>query len=234
MVTNKIGDVVPALVVGQGIYRDCLDRGMSEEDAMAETWSIVERTQQSSRMENQTSVQRRNKLGRMMYQFLSTQQQYLQYEIRAIREVVANPASVKRWGRLAETVLLNHLILTSAYFWMGALYRAMLGQEPPEDELKDWVVSCLTGPYSSLYVAGFMCKATLERAIKGYSWRSPSMLPMESWIKTQINDGARLVEAVAGSGGDTWDETLDAIGRWMSDYNSTVRDLSKIYKNRIK
>ncbi|MBO4286815.1 MAG: hypothetical protein J5985_01445, partial [Kiritimatiellae bacterium] len=234
MITNKVGDVIPALVVGQGIYRDCLARGMSEEDAMAETWSIVERTQQSSRMENQIQVQRRNKLGRMFYQFLSTQQQYLQYEKRAFRDVFAHPKSLKRWGALGRAVLLNHFILPSAYFWMGELYRACLGQEPPEDELKDWVISCLLGPYGSLMAAGFFCKYTLERAIKGYSWKSPSMLPMESFMKTQVNDVARLMEAVFDSEGDTWDEMLDAAGRWMGDINSLVRDLRKIYRFRVK
>jgi len=234
MITNRVGDVVPALVVGQGIYRDCLARGMSEEDAMAETWSIIERTQQSGRMENQTSIQRRNKLGRIMFQFMSTQQQYLQYEVRAIREVIARPDSVKRWGSLGRAILLNHFILSSAYFWMGELYKACLGQEPPDDELKDWLITCLLGPYGSLVVAGFMCKATLERAIKGYSWKSPSMLPMESFLKNQINDGAKLLEAIFDSEGDTWDNMLDAAGRWMSDSNSVVRDLRKIYRYRVK
>lgn len=235
MITTKVGDVVPALVVGQGIYRDCLERGMSDEDAMAETWSIIERTQQSGRMENQTSIQRRNKLGRIMFQFLSTQQQYLQYETRAIRDVIARPNSVKRWGTLGRALILNHFILSSAYFWMGQLYKACLGQEPPDDELKDWMITCLLGPYGSLMVAGFMGKATLERAIKGYSIRGgSSMLPMEQWIKTQINDGARLMEAIFDSEGDTWDEMLDAAGRWMGDVNSTVRDLRKIYRFRVK
>ncbi|MBR6734352.1 MAG: hypothetical protein IKL96_08125 [Kiritimatiellae bacterium] len=235
MITNKLGDAVPALVVGQGIYRDCLARGMSEEDAMAETWSLVERTQQSGRMENQTSIQRRNKVGRIMFQFLSTQQQYLQYEVRAIREVIARPDSVKRWGNLGRAILLNHFILTSAYYWMGQLYKYALGQEPPEDELKDWIITCLLGPYGSLFVAGFCCKYTLERAIKGYSIKGGStMLPMESWLKNQINDGAKLLEAIFDSDGDTWDNMLDAAGRWMSDSNSTVRDLRKIYRYRVK
>lgn len=235
MVTTKMGDVVPALVVGQGIYRDCLARGMSEDDAMAETWSIIERTQQSGRMENQTSIQRRNKLGRIMFQFLSTQQQYLQYEVKAIREVIARPDSVKRWGSLGRAILLNHFVLSSAYYWMGQLYKYALGQEPPEDELKDWIVTCLLGPYGSLFVAGFCCKYTLERAIKGYSIRGgSSMLPMESWLKTQVNDGAKLLEAIFDSDGDTWDNMLEAAGKWMSDSNSTVRDLRKLYRYRIK
>ena len=235
MITNKIGDVTPALVVGQGIYRDCLARGMSEEDAMAETWSIVERTQQSSRMENQTQVQRRNKLGRMFYQFLSTQQQYLSYETVAIRKIIADPWSVKRWGNLGRVILLNHFILPSLYYWVGELYKACLGQEPPEDEWKDWVISCMLGPIGSLMAVGFMCKATLERIFKGFRFSGgAAVLPMESWVNTQINDGAKLMQAIFASDGDTWDNMLDAAGRWTSDFNSTFRDLRKIYRYRIK
>ncbi len=235
MITNKLGDVVPALVVGQGVYRDCIARGMSEVDAMAETWMLVERTQQSSRMENLASVQRRNRVGRIMFQFLSTQRQYLDYELRAIREVIAQPSSVNRWKKLGTTILLNHFILSSAYYWMGQLYKAMLGQEPPEDELTDWVITCLLGPYGSLFVAGFCCNYTLQRALKGYSYGGgSSMLPMESWLKNQVNDGAKLVEAIFDSEGDTWDNMLDAAGKWMSDSNSLFRDLRKIYRFRIK
>jgi hypothetical protein len=235
MITNKLGDVVPALVVGQGVYRDCIARGMSEADAMAETWMLVERTQQSSRMENLASVQRRNRVGRIMFQFLSTQRQYLDYELRAIREIIAQPSSVNRWKKLGTTILLNHFILSSAYYWMGQLYKAMLGQEPPEDELTDWVITCLLGPYGSLFVAGFCCNYTLQRALKGYSYGGGStMLPMESWLKNQVNDGAKLIEAIFDSEGDTWDNMLDAAGKWMSDSNSLFRDLRKIYRFRIK
>ena len=235
MITNKLGDAVPGLVIGQGIYRDCLERGMSAADAMAETWMIIERTQQSSRMENLASMQRRSRLGRTMFQFLSTQRQYLDYEMRAIREVIAQPSSVNRWKKLGTTILLNHFILSSAYYWMGQLYKAMLGQEPPEDELTDWVITCLLGPYGSLFMVGFCCNYTLQRALKGYSYGGgSSMLPMESWLTNQINDAGRLVEAIFSNEGDSWENMLDAAGKWMSDFNSTFRDLRKIYRFRIQ
>lgn len=235
MITNKIGDVVPALIVGQGIYRDCIAQGMSETDAMAKTWMIVERTQQSSRMENLASIQRRNVIGRMMYQFLSTQRQYLDYELRAIREVIAQPTSVKRWKKLGTTTILNHFILTTLYWGVGQLYKAMLGQEPPEDQLTDAVISCLMGPNGSLFVVGFCCNETLQRAMKGnYYGSGTTMLPMESWIKTQIGDGIGLTHAIFDREGDTWDNILDATSEWLSDFNSTFRDLRKIYRYRIK
>ncbi len=147
MVTNKLGDAVPGLLVGQGIYRDAPGRGMSAEDVMAYTWMLVERTQQSSRVENRSAFQRRGKLGNMIYQFLTTQQQYLQYELRTFREAVADPKNAKKWGGFLRAATLNHFILSSAYNWMGELYKSLLGQEPPEDRLTDWVVGMLTGPY---------------------------------------------------------------------------------------
>lgn len=60
------------------------------------------------------------------------------------------------------------------------------------------------------------------------------MLPMESWLTNQINDAGRLVEAIFSTEGSTWDEMLDAAGKWMSDSNSLFRDLRKIYRFRIK
>ena len=235
MITNKLGDVVPALIVGQGIYRDCIAQGMSETDAMAKTWMIVERTQQSSRMENLASIQRRNAIGRMLYQFLSTQRQYLDYELRAIRDVIANPSSGERWKKLGTTTILNHFILTTLYWGVGQLYKAMLGQEPPEDQLTDAVISCLMGPNGSLFVVGFCCNETLQRAMKdNYYGSGTTMLPMESWIKTQIGDGIGLTHAIFDREGDTWDNILDATSKWLSDFNSTFRDLRKIYRFRIK
>ena len=231
MITNKIGDMVPGLVVGQGIYRDCIARGMSEENAMAQTWMIIERTQQSGRMENQTSVQRRNRLGRMMYQFLTTQQQYLQYEVKAIRAMIADP-SLKNAGDVARTVILNHFILTSLYYWMGELYKAILGAEPPEDQIADWVVGCLRGPYNSLFVLGFCCKATLDRFLKG-GWAASrnDLVPMESFVKRTIGDSARVMEAVFDEERTT-DELIDAIADLAATLNPVVRDARRVIESQ--
>ena len=230
MITNKVGDIVPGLVVGQGIYRDCLARGMSEENAMAQTWMLIERTQQSGRMENQTSVQRRNRLGRMLYQFHTTQQQYLQSEVRAIRQAVADP-SLKNAAQVANTILLNHFVLSSLYYWMGELYKAMLGSEPPKDQIADWVVSCLLGPFASLYVLGFCSKVTLDRFLKG-SWTAngEDMLPMESFIKRTIDDAGRVIEAVFDEEKST-DELIEELARLAAGMNPVVRDIRRVKKN---
>ena len=68
----------------------------------------------------------------------------------------------------------------------------------------------------------------------GTSQRTSNVKSIESWLKNQVNDGAKLLEAIFDSDGDTWDNMLDAAGRWMSDSNSVVRDLRKIYRYRVK
>ena len=235
MVTNKVGDSVPALVCGQGIYRDCIEQGMDEEDAMAKTWMLIERTQQSGRVENQAGFQRRTKFGRALYQFLTTQQQYLSYEARAIRSVMAKPGDLGRWGKLGETLVLNHFLLSSAYFWMGQLYKRLLGQEPDEDgELADWMVSCLLGPYGALYGLGITTTEAINTWVKGRKFGTQGQLPSLSWASNFIvHDPARLVGACF-SDEKTFDDVLDAAAKWASDSNAIFRDLRKVYRWRVK
>ena len=133
---------------------------------------------------------------------------------------------------MANTILLNHLILSSLYYWMGELYKAMLGSEPPEDQLADWVVTCLLGPYASLYVLGFGCKVTLDRFLKG-SWSAggEDIMPMESFIKSTINDSARVIEAVFDNE-KTTDDLLDDLARLAAGMNPVVRDIRRVIKNQ--
>lgn len=233
MITNKLGDSVPALVVGQGIYRDALARGMSQRDAMAYTWMLVERTQQSSRIENQPQFQRRFKAGNVIYQFLSTQLQYLNYELRDIRAVAADPSSAGKWGRLANTLAINHFLLSSAYYWMGQLWRALLGQEPPDDQLKDWVVSMLMGPWGALYAAGITCTDAVNTWVKGYRFGQGGGIASLQWLSNVfVRDPHRLVSDILSSE-KTFDDVLEDLWKWASDFNATVRDVRKVYKHRV-
>ena len=234
MITNKVGDIVPALVIGQGIYRDALERGMSDEDAMAYTWMLVERTQQSSRVENRAAFQRRNSIGNAIYQFLSTQQQYLNYEVRAVRAVLADKTNLRKWGDLANAAVLNHFVLSSLYYWMGQLYRALLGQEPPEDQLKDWVVGMILGPYGALYGVGITTTDAVNNWVKGYQFGKDNAVPSLSWLGSVIvRDPVRLVHD-AFDRKKKWDDITDDLGRWCADFNATFRDLRKIYEFRVK
>ena len=239
MITNKIGDVVPALVIGQGIYRDALAQGLSREDAMARTWIVIERTQQSSRLENQPEFVRRNRAARMLFQFLTTQVQYLGYEAKAIREVMARPGDVRRWGSLGGVLLLNHFLLTSLYYGMGQLWKRLLGQEPPKDEeMSDWIVTCLLGPFGALYTAGFTATDAIRNWVKGKQIGvrgAIGTLPALSWAgNILVLDPASLVSAIFSHDKGTLDDVLSAAGKWLSDFNATFRDARRVYRYRIK
>ena len=215
MILNRAGDIVPALVIGQGIYRDALARGMSKENAMAYTWMLVERTQQSARIENQASFQRRNKLGKLLYQFLSTQHQYLQYQMRAFREVAARPGELARYGRAARAVFLNHFVLSSAYFWAGEIFRAALGRDPSGDQMKDWFVSMLTGPYGAFFMAGATCVNSLNYAFKGRAFGGgKSPIPALDWAERNAETFIAFAQGLLDHP-STGDELLDEIGEFL-------------------
>jgi tRNA threonylcarbamoyladenosine biosynthesis protein TsaB len=65
------------------------------------------------------------------------------------------------------------------------------------------------------------------------------IVTIEDWDKACLCPmvDARRMEVYAqifDSEGNTWDNMLDAAGKWMSDSNSLFRDLRKIYRFRIK
>ena len=234
MVTNKVGDCVPALLIGHGIYRDGIEQGLSEQDAMARMWMIVERTQQSSRIENRTAFQRRNALGNAIYQFLSAQNQILNYEVRALRDAVADPKNAKKWGKFVRDATLVHFVLSTFYYWMGELYKKMLGQEPSEDQLKDWVVSIIVGPVGALYGVGTTTVDAVESWVKGYSYGSSNAVPALNWLgQVVVRDPAILIHDIF-NGKKSWDDVCDDMLRWLSDFNATFRDARKFYRFRIK
>lgn len=234
MFTNKLGDCVPALLIGHGIYRDGIEQGLSEQDAMARMWMIVERTQQSSRIENRTAFQRRNALGNAIYQFLSTQNQMLNYEVRALRDAVADPKNPKKWGKFVRDATLVHFVLSTFYYWMGELYKKMLGQEPSEDQLKDWVVSMIVGPVGALYGVGTTTVDAVESWVKGYSYGSSNAVPALNWLgQVVVRDPAILIHDIF-NGKKSWDDVCDDMLRWLSDFNATFRDARKFYRFQIK
>ena len=234
MITNKAGDCVPALLIGHGIYRDGIEQGLSERDAMARTWMIVERTQQSSRIENRTAFQRRNALGNAIYQFLSTQNQMLNYEVRALRDAVADPKNPKKWGKFVRDATLVHFVLSTFYYWMGELYKKLLGQEPSEDQLKDWVVSIIVGPVGALYGVGTTTVDAVESWVKGYSYGSSNAVPALNWLgQVVVRDPTILIHDIFNEK-KSWDDVCDDMLRWLSDFNATFRDARKFYRFRIK
>ena len=149
---------------------------------------------------------------------------------------MAKPGDVRRWGSLGNVLLLNHFLLSSLYFGMGQLWKRLLGQEPPpDDELADWMVTCLLGPFGALYVAGFTATEALNVWVKGKKFGSQPTLPSLSWASNIIiHDPAGILGAIFSHDKGTLEDILSAAGKWLSDFNATFRDLRKVYRYRVK
>jgi len=96
------------------------------------------------------------------------------------------------------------------------------------------MVANLLGPFGSLFVLGFLTKATLERALYGKRYgKGSDMIPMESYIKNQVADAADLIGAIFDNE-KSWEDVVDEASQWANDVNAAFRDIRKIDKNYIR
>jgi len=236
MITVSIGDAVPMLLVGPGMYlnryKQNIATGMEEEaakaDALNHLWSVVEETQQSSSLKNRAAWFRQGPMWSAVAQFSSTTAQFLNYEMQAVRDAQAGVEGSKK--RLAETLILNHLILPGVYNIAKAIYSTqVLGDEWDEDDVWTLVVSMIMGPWSGLIIAGGIAETLLKVALTG----------KRSWLKKGIPAVANTVgyaEALGGLINAAWN--LDAgamqeeLDRGLRRANAPYRDVRKAIENR--
>lgn len=186
------GDMLTAMWIGQGVYRARLaaltdggtDPALAKRRALAETWAIIESTQQSARVENQNAIQRNGGgLGRLLYQFVSSPAQQLAYEVQAIREAVALKGAEGSKAKLLRVLFINHAVVPAMMLLATAAWRSLLGY--PEDEKEDayWetvAANMLAGPSSGLFLAGAAGEGGLQALLTGKrDWRSQG-LPVEN------------------------------------------------------
>ena len=233
MITNNLGDAVPILFVGQGIFRAtyeaCLNKGMNEaqakEVAHAEVARHAEASQQSNRVMNMSAFNRKSSsIARAVQQFKSTTQQFLSYEVRAISDVMARPTDAARWRRLGKVVLLNHIILPGAYSATTMLFDLLIGGDTDEwsDEwVSKFVVPMLLGPASGIFFVG----DALTTIGGGLSRGLPAA--------EVINKGRRLWRAGTAMFDEDTDKALDETFKFFVENIPPLRHAYELYENRI-
>lgn len=234
MITNNLGDAVPILFVGQGIFRAtyeaCLNKGMNEaqakEVAHAEVARHAEASQQSNRVMNMSVFNRKNSsIARAVQQFKSTTQQFLSYEVRAISDVMARPTDAARWRRLGKVVLLNHIILPGAYSATTMLFDLLIGGDTDEwsDEwFSKFIVPMLLGPASGIFFVG----DALTTIGGGLSRGLPAA--------EIISKGRRLWRAGTAMIDEDTDKALDETFKFFMDNCPPLRHAYELYENRVE
>lgn len=233
MISNNMGDAVPILFVGQGIFRAtyeaCIKKGMNEEQAKEAAHSEVARyaesSQQSNRVMNMSAFNRKSSsVARAVQQFKSTTQQFLSYEVRAISDVMARPTDAARWRRLGKVVMLNHFILPGAYSATTMLFDLMIGNdmdEWSEEWFSKFVMPMLLGPASGIFFVG----DALTTIGGGLSRGLPAA--------EIISKGRRLWRAGTAMIDEDTDKALDETFKFFMDNCPPLRHAYELYENRV-
>jgi len=234
MISNNMGDAVPILFVGQGIFRAtyeaCIKKGMNEEQAKEAAHSEVARyaesSQQSNRVMNMSVFNRKSSsVARAVQQFKSTTQQFLSYEVRAISDVMARPTDAARWRRLGKVVMLNHFILPGAYSATTMLFDLMIGNdmdEWSEEWFSKFVMPMLLGPASGIFFVG----DALTTIGGGLSRGLPAA--------EIISKGRRLWRAGTAMIDEDTDKALDETFKFFMDNCPPLRHAYELYENRVE
>ncbi len=107
MTAVQMGDFVPGILVGTGVYKArklaLLRKGLAEpaarEQAARETWGLIEENQQSSRLENTPEILRRGGfIGRQLSKFATSPMMQVAHEIHTLRMWLAEARIEARHG----------------------------------------------------------------------------------------------------------------------------------------
>ena len=240
----QFGDRIAAIYVGQAIYTDFYnnlrEQGYSHPEAVkraeARTWSAIEQTQQSRRIENQSVVQREGgALGKMLYQFVSSPAQQLSFEIAAIKHVTAAPTENNK-AYLARILFINHVITPALMALASSIIRAITGtKDQPEDESQiranvfEALAYIATGPLSGLFLAGTAGEGLIKGLTTGKRPFGQSGLPVTKIIDTASTAGVTIYHLI----------TMDS-EKLGKDFRRVLKDVSAptrlgvtFYENRI-
>ena len=246
MAANRWGDKVPILLIGQGIYGATLQtlrnsvnpqtgKVYTEEEAkkaaMAAVWDATEKTQMASSPANMSVWQRSGSTAvRMLAQFQSSTNLFLSAEVKAFRDLSANPRSAKAWRQFASVMFNNHVVIPGMFELVGLIFRNLIWGDDDDDEffseedLRDLAIAMLLGPASGVWFLGSALTGLLT---------SQSYSGMTTPVFSMVNRLARSSKKVASaaSEGDTDEllEALDDMGKIFAPY----RDIRRFYDNYI-
>lgn len=222
-------DFVPGIMVATGLYKaqyEALrDRGLSPAEAKARAqvyaWQKIEESQQSSQQQNMNEVFRRaGVFGRAALKYANAPVLQASHVFTTARLALADPKNARKWGNFAATVAANHILMPCAMYAITSGFRAMLGQEPPEEWRAELITMMILGSFGRIIMVGGILETGL-RAIAG--------LPQKTGGDIPGFDNARRVEAdVLGAMGVTNQFDVEKMGEAWSDL---AKDLSPLLRH---
>ena len=253
MTLIQIGDFVPGILVGQGVYKARVaallrqnpnaDVAAVKEQAATETWALVEECQQTSRLEDTPHMLRRwGVMGKQVTKFATAPIQQVAHEIHTGRmwyeaDRLGDKETAREYRRKCiNTAIANHVILPAAFYAVATLFGMALGDEPPEeDELfGDLLLQMLVGPFARVFFAGTIVNHFVGKLDKSLGFKpklyDESSFPAQDTIIRLIDKGFLTASDIANADAVTVaNDLLDEIGI----VNSPTRYVAKGVRNYI-
>lgn len=259
MILNGAVDAVSCLWMAQGFYRDAtqslVDKGLPRDEAkqkaMALTWSVLESGQQSGRIENLNTLQRRGGAGvAAIFQFKTAYLLQNNYLIQAMREMRAGTPGAR--GRFLRALFINTVWIPAFVACIDAAWEAIMGEpEPPEDQ-KSWPSwfkamcwSMIDGVTAPMFGLNSALHSAYDAMTNTKNWRQDSEIPALSGAIRVTRDAARVIYDLGKYGLHSFDafdfeEELDAeklgkdVHRLVRDLIAPYRHVSKAIENRME
>lgn len=171
MVLQRYGDLAASWIVAPGVFlanynslRSNINpetgNPFTDEEARVRAremvFDMIEKTQQTSRVSNMSNLQRRGQaMAQLWTQFMSSTQLFFAAEVRALRDVAANPKEMDNWRKLSGILISNHILMPSFLWGLETAARwALQDDEPEEEDLIQLVKMMATGPLSGFVLLG--------------------------------------------------------------------------------
>ena len=253
MIVNKAVDAISCLWMAQGFYRDArahfLSKGLASDEAkrmaLAMTWSVCESGQQSGRIENMNSLQRKGGAGvAAIFQFKTAYLLQNAYLLQAIKEWRAGTPGAM--GRAIRAAFINCVWIPAFVQCVNLAWSALMGDEPPEEDpekwpkwLKDFGWSMIDGVTAPMFGVSTAAHTAYDAVTGNWSWSQSSGIPaIDSAIRVTgdaVRAAADLFKTVTCLDAEeelTSEKLQKDVWRLLKDIAAPVRHGKRAYDNR--
>ena len=161
MMNVKSGDKLAIIMGSWAMRKQRLSEKVALPDIVREYETFSAETQQSSDISRLSEVQRGGSFEKLFTMFKSSQRQYLQKELQAVKSLFqkggTSPANIKK---VAKVIAIYHVLLPVAF-----QYLANLGGWDDEDK-RDYIRAGILGSLNGLFIFGDIMDSIIRKALK--------------------------------------------------------------------
>jgi hypothetical protein len=154
--------------------------------------------------------------------FSSTPQQFLSAHNAAIR----HGRATGDWRPAVKSVVVHHILGPAMYKGIEAIFMAILGRKPDDDEWKEWAAFMLVGPYAGMFIGRTILSFTLDSLLDLNRARfGVDFIPAERGVEVMVDAIGIAKDVMSGDGEGALkkaDQVLDTFAPYR--YYSEIKE----------